>query len=124
MASEKRWLDEFKREIMSAFIIMCKGNDFKKLTLLKIGDTIDSIYEKYSALSSAYAVEVVRCKDCKWRREWLSGGMFYCCNPNYGMASGVELSDDDFCSYGEKSTSKNKSETKCTDLGVSGDENA
>ena len=48
------------------------------------------------------AVEVVRCKDCKWRKEWISGGFFYCCNPDYGMASGVELRDDDFCSYGER----------------------
>ena len=47
-------------------------------------------------------VEVVLCKDCKWRREWLSGGTFFCCNPYYGMASGVELKDNDFCSYGER----------------------
>ena len=41
-------------------------------------------------------VEVVRCKDCKHRKEKT------CANPCYGMWVGVELKDDDFCSYGER----------------------
>lgn len=45
---KKRLLDEFKRELLSEFIRMCRGNDYNKLTLLKIGDTIDRLYEKYS----------------------------------------------------------------------------
>ena len=51
---------------------------------------------------SVDAVEVVRCKDCKHREKpaWLDG--YRCGNPDYGMASGVELKDDDFCSYGER----------------------
>lgn len=42
------------------------------------------------------AVEVVRCKDCKHRKEKI------CFNPCYGMWVGVELKDNDFCSYGER----------------------
>ena len=49
-------------------------------------------------------VEVVRCKDCKHgeKSPWHDG--YRCGNPCYGMASGVELKDDDFCSYGERRT--------------------
>lgn len=97
MTDERQLLDEFKREIMSEFIIMCKGNDFKKLTLLKIGDTIDRIYEKYSALPSTYAVEVVRCKDC---RHWVvNDDVGYCDNPD-GLDNYAR--PEDFCSYGER----------------------
>lgn len=42
------------------------------------------------------AVEVVRCKDCKHRKEKT------CFHPCYGMWVGVELKDNDFCSYGER----------------------
>ena len=50
------------------------------------------------------AVPVVRCKDCKHREKspWCDG--YRCGNPYDGMASGVELKDDDFCSYGERRT--------------------
>lgn len=48
------------------------------------------------------AVEVVRCKDCKYREKspWDDG--YRCGNPYDGMASAVDLKDNDFCSYGEK----------------------
>lgn len=44
----------------------------------------------------------VHCKDCKHREwaTWLNG--YRCGNPDSGMASGVELKDNDFCSYGER----------------------
>ena len=44
----------------------------------------------------------VRCKDCKHREEspWFDG--YRCGNPDEGMASGVVLRDNDFCSYGER----------------------
>lgn len=50
------------------------------------------------------AVPVVRCKDCKHRAVGWNNGEYQCVNPYYGMASGVELRDNDFCSYGERST--------------------
>ena len=48
------------------------------------------------------AVEVVRCEHCKHRAEAKNTSEYFCVNPYYGMASGVELKDDDFCSYGER----------------------
>lgn len=57
MGKEKRLLDEFKRELLSEFIRMCRGNDYNKLSLLKIGDTIDRLYEKYSTISTAEGEE-------------------------------------------------------------------
>ena len=49
------------------------------------------------------AVEVVRCKDCKYRKYgWNCDDEYFCGNPCYGMASGVNLRDADFCSYGER----------------------
>lgn len=40
-------LDAFKCELAGRFIDLCKGNDYNKLTLLKIYDTIDEIYDKH-----------------------------------------------------------------------------
>ena len=42
------------------------------------------------------AEAVVRCKNCVHRKEKV------CCNPSAGMWVGVELKDNDFCSYGER----------------------
>ena len=42
------------------------------------------------------AVPVVRCKDCKHRKEKT------CFHPCGGMWVGVELKDNDFCSHGER----------------------
>ena len=58
MATEQRLIDEFRRELMSDFIALCRGNDFNKLTLLRIGETIDSVYEKFSSSPTVDAVEV------------------------------------------------------------------
>ena len=48
------------------------------------------------------AVEVIRCEFCKHRAEAKNTGEYFCVNPYYGMASGVELKNEDFCSYGER----------------------
>lgn len=42
-------IDKFKSDIMHTFIDMCCGNDYNKVNLLQIGDTIDSIYDEYIA---------------------------------------------------------------------------
>ena len=61
-------------------------------------------YEKgyQDAVREKNLVEVVRCKDCKHRVVGWSNGEYQCGNPYYGMASGVDLRDEDFCSYGER----------------------
>ena len=48
------------------------------------------------------AILVVRRRECKHRRKSICGDGYQCCNEYYGMASGVALKDDDFCSYGER----------------------
>jgi hypothetical protein len=46
------------------------------------------------------AVEVVRCKDCKyWERRLVNAKGFAIC-----AASGMDITADDFCSYGERRT--------------------
>lgn len=39
----------FKNDLVNTFIDLCRGNDYNKLTLLKIGDTIDALYDKHIA---------------------------------------------------------------------------
>ena len=48
------------------------------------------------------AVTVVRCKDCKHRTRGWKDGVWQCGHRYYGMGCGVELKEDDFCSYGER----------------------
>lgn len=42
-------VDKFRSDLMDKFIDLCRGNDYNKLTLLKIGDTVDQIYDKQIA---------------------------------------------------------------------------
>ena len=100
MANEKRLIDEFKNEVMWQFIELCQGNDFNKLSLLEIGETIDLIYEKYSTLPTVDAVEVVRCKDCKWYAP-NNGGSWLGCAFDTRHPDDVPKAED-FCSYGER----------------------
>ena len=83
--------------------------EFKRLTL---GENsliervfADGVYAVIETRPAVDAVEVVRCKDCKHRklRHHRGGEIWYqCANEAAGMASGVELKDNDFCSYGER----------------------
>ena len=54
---EMRLVSQFRNEAMAEFIRLCKGNDFNKLTLLTIGDSIDRLHEKFSAIPT---VDVVK----------------------------------------------------------------
>jgi hypothetical protein len=38
-------VDKFRTNIMNKFIYLCRGNDYNKLTLLKIGDVVDEMYD-------------------------------------------------------------------------------
>ena len=40
-------LEEFRNEVVDKFIIMCDGNDYNKLNLMSMVDTIDCIYDKH-----------------------------------------------------------------------------
>ena len=56
---KRETLTRFRNEVMDKFIDLCRGNDYNKLTLLRIGETIDSIFEKHSTQPTADVVEVV-----------------------------------------------------------------
>lgn len=56
---------------------------------------IGCIIEMLDNAPAVDAVEVIRCKYCKHRRDSL------CANPFGGMWVGVELKDNDFCSFGQ-----------------------
>ena len=52
------------------------------------------------------AVEVVRCKDCKWYqiRKWDDEKPQYDCRKTHAL---LDVKQDDFCSYGERRTDGN-----------------
>ena len=41
-------LEKFRNEVVDKFIIMCDGNDYNKLNLMSMVDTIDCIYDKHT----------------------------------------------------------------------------
>ena len=47
MTDYRNFLADFRDDLMDEFIELCYGNDYNKLTLLKIGDVVDKIFEKH-----------------------------------------------------------------------------
>lgn len=39
-------VDKFRDELMNKFMSLCNYNDFNKINLLRISETIDDIYDK------------------------------------------------------------------------------
>lgn len=39
-------VDKFRDELMDKFLSLCNYNDYNKINLLTIGETVDRIYEK------------------------------------------------------------------------------
>lgn len=60
---EAKDLDDFKNDIMDKFLSLCNYNDYNKLTLLRIGETI---YESYETYVSKPLADVVEVKHGKW----------------------------------------------------------
>ena len=58
----------------------------------------DVVMELIKQTPTIDAVEVVRCKDCKWRKINRKSGTFNC-GHEYGM---ITAKDDNFCNYGER----------------------
>lgn len=67
-------------------------------------DKIDAkVFEQILNCAPAVdAVEVVRCKDCVYQKDAKVNCKGYLICP----ASGMEITDDDFCSYGERGESE------------------
>lgn len=59
-------------------------------------DVMESMEEYVEALPTADVAEVVRCKDCKFRKI-MSDGKTYAC-----LKQMAYRKPDDFCSYGER----------------------
>lgn len=57
---EAKDLDDFRDDIMDRFLTLCNYNDYNKLTLLLIGETVDEIYDKYISKPLADVNPVVR----------------------------------------------------------------
>ena len=55
-----------------------------------------------SNATTADAVEVVRCKDCKWLYDEMDD---YCCRSHRGL---VRICENSFCSYGERKEGADK----------------
>ena len=98
MANEKRLIDadELVDGIEKRYCKPCeeKHEDYNHIRCRACW--VDDMVGELESAPTVDAVEVVRCKDCKHRKEKT------CANPCYGMWVGVELKDDDFCSYGER----------------------
>lgn len=47
MTDYRNFLVDFRNDLMEEFIELCYGNDYNKLTLLKIGDVVDKIFQKH-----------------------------------------------------------------------------
>ena len=66
----------------------------------------DDIFQALKDAPTVDAVEVVRCKDCKWYKEGeLLAPNKFCfrlMHPTEDRHVGYNFSDDDFCSYGER----------------------
>ena len=106
-----RYIDKFRDELMDKFLRLCNYNDFSKLNLEKIADTINEIYDKCVVdTPTADVVEVVRCKDCKHRQE-LDGYEIHlyiegcvACTQISPARERLVMMPNDFCSYGERRT--------------------
>lgn len=94
--------NELKNEIESLRLIACGMRTGKKMLFDVLTEFRSLVLMKIDETKPVDAVEVVRCKDCKWKGKDRFAYYDCCVNPNYGMASGVELRDNDFCSYGER----------------------
>lgn len=64
--------------------------------------TAANVLRSFDEIPAADVVAVVRCKDCKYRERLRFDGFYHCCNEDAGMATGIVLNDNDFCSYGER----------------------
>lgn len=72
--------------------------DYEKLMKQMVRVGIVSVGSALQCLSEAEKIEIVKCKDCKYR---CSNGKM-CSHPKAIGWDAIEPEDEDFCSYGEK----------------------
>ena len=72
------------------------------INCIKWGEGVTDVIGRIKALPSADAVELVRCKDCRWwngNSETMHNN--HLCR-NWSKFGSINTSADDFCSYGER----------------------
>ena len=86
MANEKRLIDA--NALIAEYDRVHVGEPGKARKLIEDAPTID-------------AVEVVRCRECKWYqiRRWNDTKPEYDCRKTHAL---LDVSPEDFCSYGER----------------------
>ena len=94
MASEQRVLIHFDDLVMKLSNMYRDTMDVRSYSPRDIMSAMQGIHP-------VDAVEVVRCKDCKWA-EYGKDYEPYCNHWKSGLYANIK--DDDFCSYGERRT--------------------
>ena len=111
MANEKRLIDAnaLCENIKKRYCEVCKaqGKDYKEV-LCRACD-IDDMCSEIDVAPTVDAVEVVRCKDCKYINRKIHAKGYGClCDAHSSNREGHErylyVDDGDFCSYGERRT--------------------
>ena len=88
-------LDTFKDELVGRFIDLCNGNDFNKLKLEKIYDTIDEIYDKHiEKWANVPDRPRLICKNCGREFEAKRRDAFYC---EFPSPQNPNVSCRDYC---------------------------
>lgn len=94
-------MEDFRDELVSRFIGLCNGNDFNRVNLLKITETIDKTFNKYWSNPSANVAEIVMCKDCIHAVEHKYSPAFFKCN-GCSFLRGRLVSSTFWCKCGER----------------------
>ena len=93
MANEKPLIDV--NSLIEDLELLAKHADsLRQSVILGVVHTI-------KARSTVDAVEVVRCRDCKWLYDGMDD---YCCRSHRGL---VRICENSFCSYGERKDGDN-----------------
>ena len=94
MANEKRLVnaEAIARKLKYAHCADCNVVRNIQCSACWVGDVLELLEG-----DAVDAVEVVRCKDCKHCEKTFFNGLWWCNEHEIGS-----LSDDDFCSYGER----------------------
>lgn len=75
--------------------------------------TRESIEQIVSNLPTADVAEVILCKDCQYYQDAKTNKKGFLICP----ASGMEISETDYCSYGSRMSQENKHKARCAKCG-------
>lgn len=103
MVTEKRLIDanalKWKLGMLTLYVPWLR---YGKTVISKILESYRRVVlEEIDNAPTVDAVEVVRCKDCKWYqiRKWDDGKPQFDCRKTHAL---LDVKPDDFCSYGER----------------------